>query len=254
MHRYAPSAELRDVVRHYWVPVWDLGAGVTLTEKVLQYPTCLVVVSDSYARFYGVARGLSTVELSESGWAVGVMLQPGAGRAAAGRAVDHLVDTYADLADFPRLADLVPRVREVMSPAPHDELAHAAAIHEVETRLEPSVGPDGALLNAVVAAVESDRDLLTVAQLAKRVGLGERALQRLTVGQLGLTPKWLIQRRRLHEAADRLRAGTGSLADVAADLGYADQAHLSRDWQAVTGYTPGEFAREFGTEGQPGVR
>lgn len=42
----------------------NLGAGVTLTGQVLQYPTCLIVASGTYARFYGVARGLATVELA----------------------------------------------------------------------------------------------------------------------------------------------------------------------------------------------
>ncbi|MCK0111564.1 AraC family transcriptional regulator [Ornithinimicrobium sp. F0845] len=248
VHRYGPPAELREVVRHYWVPVWDLGAGITRTEQVLQYPTCLIVVSGTYARFYGVARGLSTVELAESGWAVGVMLQPGAGQAVAGQAVSHLVDTYADLGEFPRLAALVPRVREVMAPDPSDTEAHVAAIRQVETRLVRSVGAEGLRLNAVVEAVESDPDLLTVGHLAQRVGLGDRALQRLTVGLLGLTPKWLIQRRRLHDAADQLKHGQVSLADLASDLGYTDQAHFTRDFRAVTGYTPGEFARVLGRD------
>jgi AraC-like DNA-binding protein len=60
-----------------------------------------------------------------------------------------------------------------------------------------------------------------------------------------LSPKWLIQRRRLHEAAGLLAAGEmPDLATVAARLGYADQAHLTRDFRTVTGMTPGEYARE----------
>jgi AraC-like DNA-binding protein len=39
-----------------------------------------------------------------------------------------------------------------------------------------------------------------------------------------------------------------SLAEIAAEAGYSDQAHLSRDCKAVTGRTPSEFAREFQEE------
>jgi len=60
--------------------------------------------------------------------------------------------------------------------------------------------------------------------------------------RLGLTPKWLIQRRRLQEAAERLRSGPAGLGDVAAVLGYADQAHFTRDFARVTAMTPGQFA------------
>ena len=64
--------------------------------------------------------------------------------------------------------------------------------------------------------------------------------------RLGLTPKWLVQRRRLQEAAERLRSRTTTLAEVAAALGYADQPHFSRDFARVTGMTPGEFAALHG--------
>ena len=56
-----------------------------------------------------------------------------------------------------------------------------------------------------------------------------------------MTPKWLIQRRRLHDAVERLKAGLTSLADLASELGYADQAHFTHDFRTVTGLTPGEF-------------
>jgi AraC-like DNA-binding protein len=84
-----------------------------------------------------------------------------------------------------------------------------------------------------------------VSQVCEKFALTERTLQRLTARRIGLSPKWLIQRRRLHEAAERLReAERPDLARVALDLGYADQAHFGRDFRAVTGLTPGEFAAE----------
>ena len=87
-----------------------------------------------------------------------------------------------------------------------------------------------------------------VAQVCEEFDLTERALQRLVRRRIGITPKWLIQRRRLHEAAERLRVGAGNLAAVAADLGYADQPHFTRDFQTVTGMTPGAFAARFSAD------
>jgi AraC-like DNA-binding protein len=63
--------------------------------------------------------------------------------------------------------------------------------------------------------------------------------------RLGLTPKWLIQRRRLQEAAEHLRGRGTTLAEVSALLGYADQPHFSRDFARVTGMTPGAFAARY---------
>ena len=93
-------------------------------------------------------------------------------------------------------------------------------------------------------------------QLCERFGIGERALQRLTARRLGLSPAWLIRRRRLHEVAGGLR-GPEALADLAARLGYADQAHFARDFRTSTGLTPGEFAlrwrKEADAPGLPGL-
>ena len=50
-------------------------------QRVLQYPVCLLVVAHDYALLVGPSTGLSTQELTGSGWALGTMLQPAAGLA-----------------------------------------------------------------------------------------------------------------------------------------------------------------------------
>ena len=71
-----------------------------------------------------------------------------------------------------------------------------------------------------------------------------RTLQRLFDKYVGVSPKWVVQRYRLHEAAEQLAAGsTTSQADLAIALGYSDQAHFNRDFKAVVGTSPGEYAR-----------
>lgn len=246
VHRYEPAAAHTPWVRHYWVPVWDLPEDHTVTEYVLQYPSCLVVISDSYARFYGVVTGRSQVELSGHGWAVGIMLQPGAGPSVFGQSdLSHLADTHCDLAVVPSMAPTIAATRTTMAADPASVDRHRRAIEQLEGRLDtlPAVTDEARQVSALVATVESDPDLRTVAELSDRAGWSERQLQRVLRRYLGLAPKWLIQRRRLHEATDRLKHGSMNLADLAHDLGYTDQAHFTRDFRKVTGYSPGAFAR-----------
>ena len=77
---------------------------------------------------------------------------------------------------------------------------------------------------------------IRVSDAAREHGLSTRALQRLFSRYIGAGPKWVLQRYRLHEAAERIAAGDrGDWAQVAAELGYADQADFIRDFRALVG-------------------
>ena len=243
IHRFAPSPEVADAVRRYWMPVWSLPDGQRSVQRVLQYPVCLAVISADYALLVGPSSGLSTQELTGTGWAFGTMFQPAVGLELTGAPVSRMTDEVAPLAD----EVLVRRVREAVADDPDDPERQQAAVTAVEEWLSVllPVDEEGLLVNAIVEYVEGDPDVQRVGQVCEKFALSERTLQRLTARRIGLSPKWLIQRRRLHEAAERLAdRDRPDLARVAADLGYADQAHFSRDWRTVTGLTPGEFAAE----------
>ena len=246
IHRYAPSPHLTDLVDRFWIPVWSLAE--PSTQSTLQHPVCLVVVSNTYARFYGVARGRSSVTLEGDGWAVGTMLTPAAGRLLLHRSVATATDRWVELDTLlpPGHADLVDRVRAAMGTDPGDPGAHATAIEVMEQWLGTHLPVDeqGLLVNALVTWLREHPDVTRVSDMAREVGLTERSLQRLIEQRLGLSPKWLVQRRRLHDAVEALKAGTSGLADMAAALGYTDQAHFTHDFRTVTGMTPGEFLRD----------
>lgn len=248
--RYLPHPRLADHVRRFWIPVWSLPEGRTTVQRVLQYPVCLIVISDEYARLVGPTTGLGRTELTGTGWALGVMLQPATGSMLYDGSVSDLTDGFVELEKLDRVdgAALVDAVRARLGRDPLAEDAQRAAVLVVEDALAGLGPPDeeGRMLNEIVEHVETDSSVRWVAQLCERFHLTERSLQRLTARRLGLSPKWLIQRRRLHEAAELLRnrASAFDLAAVAADLGYSDQAHFTRDFRTVVGITPGRFVAE----------
>jgi AraC-like DNA-binding protein len=248
--RYLPDSRVAGHVRRFWIPVWSLPAGEATVQRVLQYPVCLLVVSSDYARMVGPTTGLGRTELRGEGWAVGVMLQPATGSMLYDGPVGDLTDTFVELDRLSTLdgAGLARDVHDAMAADPLDEEGQRAAVLLLEDALARLPAPDeeGRLLNRIVEEVEGDPELRRVGQLCERFHLTERSLQRLTARRLGLSPKWLIQRRRLHEAAGLLRerASAYDLAAAAADLGDADQAHFTRDFRTVVGVTPGQFLAE----------
>jgi AraC-like DNA-binding protein len=246
IYRYEPSPGFEGFLQRVWIPVWSVPPGGEAPQRVLQYPVCLIVITGQYSRFYGVVSGLSSTTLTGNGWAVGLMLAPAAGFLLAKAPVAAYTDRFVDVTEVlgPDGPRLVERVRATMAPDPHSVDGHQAAMAAYGDALRPflPVDREGALVNRLVAYVEEHSEVLRVAQVCDAFDLTERALQRLVHRRLGLTPKWLIQRRRLQEAAERLRNRSTTLGDVAAVLGYADQAHFIRDFSKVTSMTPGQFA------------
>lgn len=97
----------------------------------------------------------------------------------------------------------------------------------------------GLRVNEACRIAEQDPELLRASELAERVGLSPRALERLVREYVGLSPKWLIECRRLQHAATALYSQPDTeLSALAAELGYADYAHFSRRYRAVLGETP----------------
>ena len=78
---------------------------------------------------------------------------------------------------------------------------------------------------------------LKVDDIVDRYGIGKRNLEKLFREYI-VAPKWVIQRYRLHEAAERLDTAATDLSTLAYELGYADQAHFVRDFKAAVGRPP----------------
>lgn len=166
-----------------------------------------------------------------------------------GRPVRELTDRVVPLDTVPGLdgAALTASVRGALVPDPDDGARQQAAVAAVAQGLSGllPVDDEGLLVNAIVEHIEGESGVLRTGQVCKQFDLSERTLQRLTARRIGLSPKWLIQRRRLHEAAESLKSGaTPALARIAVDLEYSDQAHFTRDFRRITGLTPGEYAIE----------
>ncbi|MGQ4516438.1 DUF6597 domain-containing transcriptional factor [Streptomyces sp. DW26H14] len=117
--------------------------------------------------------------------------------------------------------------RDAVAPSPHAE--HAARAM------------------ALADLVRHDRSVRRVDRLAEAAGLSARSLQRLFGGYVGVGPKWVVLRYRIHEALERAEAadppGAVDWPALAAELGYSDQAHLVRDFTATVGVPPTAYGQ-----------
>jgi AraC-like DNA-binding protein len=124
-------------------------------------------------------------------------------------------------------------------------LAGTAEVAFLRTRL-PRRDPLAEMAAEIATQLLEHPEGRRVDDVARATGTSERELQRLFKEYVGVSPKWVIQRYRLHEALARVEAGFDSAA-LAADLGYFDQAHFTRDFRALIGVSPGAYAKALRT-------
>jgi AraC-like DNA-binding protein len=97
----------------------------------------------------------------------------------------------------------------------------------------------------VVAALASSPEA-RIEAVARDVGVTERHLRRMIRACVGLGPKALARVWRLRRAL--VLAQTRRWADVAAEAGYCDQAHMAGEFRSMTGLSPTSFTRLWAFE------
>lgn len=104
-------------------------------------------------------------------------------------------------------------------------------------------GPDQ--YSQVVTYIEDHLDeKLNPAQFASELGMSEAAFSRKFKAKVGETPMRFVTQVRLEVASRMLSDGVVPLAQIAADCGFADQAHLSRSFKRHLGVSPSQFRAE----------
>jgi AraC-like DNA-binding protein len=154
----------------------------------------------------------------------------------AGRTLAALPERLADLGCWPERLRLVTDTLAAMlvgsTVAPDPEVAHCwRRLTAVEGRVP-------------------------VPELAAEVGWSRRHLSRRFSSQVGLAPTTTARVLRFRRAADLLVPGPGAvagpprrIADVAQDCGYADHAHLDREFRTLAGCTPQDYVSGWAAVG-----
>ena len=241
LERFAPSADLGGFVLRYWTVAWDVPEQVPYTQDTLPYPCVNLVVERVRSGIFGVNTRRFRVQLVGKGSVFGIKFRPGAFYPFYRAPIAALTDRAISL-DAVFGAAGTEYERRVLACASVDEMIDCAE-QFLRARLPP---PDEhiALINTVVEQIAADGAIVRVAEIADRIGVSQRTLQRLFGQYVGVGPKWVIQRYRLLEAADQLAGNANvDLSSLAQALGYFDQAHFINDFRATVGSTPAEYTQ-----------
>ncbi|MCF6317234.1 MAG: helix-turn-helix transcriptional regulator [Marinosulfonomonas sp.] len=119
-----------------------------------------------------------------------------------------------------------------------DDLTDNAILERLQTYVTP-------VANVTEALSRLSSGMQNVAQAAADLGVQARSLQRLLKQQTGRSPVFWLRLARVRRAASRL-TGQQNLAELAYDMGYADQAHMTREFRYWLGATPRQISRDAG--------
>lgn len=247
LDRVAPAPDLAPLIERYWQVAWDLPSGRRAPVSLLPHPSVNLGFDGGDAPvggqvlIHGVGRERFTYQLTGSGRVFGVKFRPGGFLPFLRSPVSTLTDHTRPLASLWG-APSADRFARELAAAP--DLGGLVAVAEGHLRHHwPPPDPEVERVGTIVRALLYDRSITRVEDVAGRFGLSARGLQRLFQRYVGVTPKWVLRRYRLHEAAARLAEGTsGTWAEVAVELGYFDQSHFIRDFTRAVGMTPVAYA------------
>ena len=254
LRRFAPGPAVARYVENYWSVRWDLTGQPAYRQELIPHPCVNLSVESGSpgevrwgfampaALLHGLVTRRFTIDLTGIGRVLGVRFRPGGFAALSGH-------------NASALRDQVQPLWQVFGPRADVLASHVLAEEDDEGRVKlteaflserlPGRTPGYELVLAVVTAMLEDRSLIRVGQVTRSHGVSARTLQRLFRRYVGASPKWVLARYRLHDAATRLeREPDVSIAAVAADAGYFDHAHFCHEFKALLGLTPAQYATQ----------
>jgi AraC-like DNA-binding protein len=243
LSRFEPGPALLPFVEHYWSIRYDLPDGMTHSQTVLSYPNVHLAfehdVDGRRALLYGVPRRPFIRELRGSGRVLGVRFRAGGFHPFWQRDISMLTGVVIGVSKvFGHEAEEWMNI--ILDAGDNAAMARQAEL-ALLTRL-PRRDAQAEVAARIVQEVMQDRSIVKVEQMSDRTGLSIRQLQRLFQKYVGVTPKWVIKRFRLQEAAERLEQDeSAQWADLAMELGYFDQAHFIKDFKSVIGQSPAAY-------------
>lgn len=235
--RYQPARSLKGIIEHYWIVRWNLPQG-TYTSKTLVYPAVNVVISTDAAEVGGPTTKVFSYELAGSGAVYGVLFTPAGFSAFYPGVVADLANRRLPVASIAALRDLkLDRCVEY----DHDEKA-VEYLNAAFMMDKPRLNTAAERLNEILVSIRDDRSITKVADVSRKFMISERTLQYLCRRYVGITPKFAIMRYRMQDAAYMLSHNADTtLAHLAQELGYVDQAHFAKDFKNGIGMSPLEY-------------
>ncbi len=253
LQEYRPVQALRPHVQRFWAGRFNAGGADCLSQRVVPSGFVEVIIhltdlhcdlpvsaewrqSPDYT-LIGLQNEPYEVRFSSEVEVFAIRFKPAGFYSLFGVPLGEIVDTHEDL-----VAVLGAHFRAFAAHL-RDEPTVAARLHTAERYLSRAAeSRDVTYLNRAEELIRTSGGNLRVEDVADRLCISRRQLERAFKSKLGLSPKQYMRIARLNRAQRLLQEGRcQGLADVAYRAGYADQSHLNRDFRLLVGDSPSHY-------------
>ena len=244
--RRLPAPHLMPWIERYWMVTWDLQQ--PCLQETLPHPSVFLIFENVASVIHGVNTGRFSRVLEGRSGVFGVKFRPGGFRPFIKSPISALLNRGVPAAEVfgPEIGKLEALWKPWSSSGELEKLI--TACNQFFSARLPEPDRMMNLAGQLVRQILENSELRTVDDLAERNGIGKRSLQRIFNEYVGVNPKWVIRRYRLHELVERLHGGEDlDLAQIALDLGYFDQSHLINDFKSIVGCSPTKYRQRAAT-------
>lgn len=240
---YPPSDDLSAWIEHYWIVNWDLRGQEPYLQENVPHPSVHLVLEQGNSRLVGVVKGRFSILLQDQGAVFGIKFRPGGFYPLIQQPISTLTNRTIPFADwFGIESDVLEN--QIFAQENAEQMIKIA---ETFIRsLHPVIDPQLASIDRIVQAVLSNREITKVDHIVDLFSISKKQLQLLFDRYVGVSPKWMIQRYRLHEAVEKMTAqDIPDWSALAVELGYYDQAHFIKDFKAIIGKSPAQYTQSL---------
>lgn len=240
-NRFFANTKLNFFIEHFWTVSWDLTGKEPYLAETLPYPSIHIVFEKGNSKIFGVTKGRFSTLLEGKGSVFGIKFRPGGFYPFFQKNISTLTNKTIPISELTK-SDILPLENEIFQKEDEE-----SRIKIIETWLEnilPESDPKIPLINSMIDKIKEDRSIQSVDQISKLFSINLRSLQRLFREYVGVSPKWVIQRFRIQEVAERIEKEKSiHYAEMALELGYYDQAHFIKDFKNTIGLSPEEYLK-----------
>lgn len=242
LHCYKPSKDLEQFVAYFWIQRQkDTEKSSPKPLEICSGPNVYLFLTQEESFIHGTVAGEFQYNAFTPGVIAGAKFKPGGFYPFYKRPIVRLANKIlpADMV----FSEITPQFTQTLLKQKDDIIINT--LEKVLINLRPVYDKRIDTIDRILKIVEENPLTQNARDVARVFGRSERSLQLLFHHYVGVSLKWVIVRRRLLHTIHRVRSSHDSWTSAAAEAGYSNQSHFTREFRQTIGTSPSMYLKSL---------